>query len=371
MGRNSQRRRDEKRKRRAQQSARRDTGRDPRYSTSVLVQAGAHALAAGDTASAATIAAELAGRPDAARVARAEAAVMVSEIAEEGWDQALLCNLVRRSLSTRHARLVGVDVLGDDDVWPVVEILGLARTLPALPKLDDSAGHGPGIEDKVLAKVRALLAKAESTTFPEEAEALSAKAQELMTRHAIDHAVVSRGATGERPGGRRLVIDDPYAEAKSYLLGQVATANRCRAVYSSRLGFSTLFGFPADLVAVELLYTSLLVQGTRAMASAGRHDPGSRQPRFRRSFLLAYAGRIGERLVAVTAAQVDEADAVEGGWLLPVLAARDDAVEDAVAAVFPELVSRSMPIRDARGWAAGRAAADLADLAVGPAVRAG
>ncbi|MFE3753475.1 DUF2786 domain-containing protein [Nocardia tengchongensis] len=33
--------------------------------------------------------------------------------------------------------------------------------------------------------VRGLLAKAESTSLPEEAEALSAKAQELMTKYAL------------------------------------------------------------------------------------------------------------------------------------------------------------------------------------------
>ena len=37
----------------------------------------------------------------------------------------------------------------------------------------------------MLERVRALLAKAESTTFPEEADALTAKAQQLMTRHAL------------------------------------------------------------------------------------------------------------------------------------------------------------------------------------------
>ncbi len=371
MGRNSQRRREEKHRRRSRQSAGRPTGHERRYSTSALVQGVARALAAGDLALARSIGAELADRPDAARAARAEMATMVIRVAEQGWDQRLLANLVRRKLSARHARLLGADVLADDDVRPAVEVIAVVLVLPRLPRLDDSGGDGAGMDDKVLAKVRALLAKAESTTFSEEAEALSAKAQELMTRHAIDHAVVSQGDVGERPGGRRLVIDDPYADAKSYMLGQVAQANRCRAVFNEGLGFSTLFGFPADLVAAELLYTSLLVQSTRAMASAGRGDAGSRQPRFRRSFLLAYAVRIGERLVALTAAQVDEADQAGGGCLLPVLAARDEAVEDALTTVFPDMVSRPMLISDARGRAAGRAAADVADLAVGPAVRAG
>ena len=47
------------------------------------------------------------------------------------------------------------------------------------------------MDEKKLSRVRALLAKAESSSFPEEAEALSAKAQELMTRHALDRERIS------------------------------------------------------------------------------------------------------------------------------------------------------------------------------------
>ena len=43
-----------------------------------------------------------------------------------------------------------------------------------------------GADPKITERVRALLAKAESTTFPDEAEAFTAKAQELIAQHAID-----------------------------------------------------------------------------------------------------------------------------------------------------------------------------------------
>ena len=43
--------------------------------------------------------------------------------------------------------------------------------------------------DRILDKVRALLAKAESTQYAEEAAAYTAKAQELIATHAIDIAV--------------------------------------------------------------------------------------------------------------------------------------------------------------------------------------
>ena len=51
----------------------------------------------------------------------------------------------------------------------------------------------------MLARIRVLLAKAVKwTTFVEEADAFTAKAQELMARHAIDAAAVESSAA---PGG--------------------------------------------------------------------------------------------------------------------------------------------------------------------------
>ena len=49
----------------------------------------------------------------------------------------------------------------------------------------------------------------------------------------------------------------------------MAQANRCRVVWSKDLGLVTVIGFPADLDAVELLFTSLLVQANTAMLRAG------------------------------------------------------------------------------------------------------
>ena len=82
----------------------------------------------------------------------------------------------------------------------------------------------------MLAKIRALLAKAESTRFEAESDALTAKAQELMARHAIDDAVArSARSSEERPVARRIAVDQPYAVAKSHLLHVVATANGVRS----------------------------------------------------------------------------------------------------------------------------------------------
>lgn len=223
----------------------------------------------------------------------------------------------------------------------------------------------------VLAKIRALLAKAESTTFPAEAEALSAKAQELMARHRIDQVLVDGGQSSDEPVGRRITLDAPYAEAKFRLLGSVATANRCRAVLLSGMGCAHVIGFANDLDMTELLHTSLLVQATRAMTAAGPQADArgrSRTRSFRLSFLVAYAWRIGERLQEASTTAEAEVDAERGGNLLPVLARRDALVDEAMALAFPRTTRLRTSISNGAGWAAGAAAAELADLSAGEAL---
>lgn len=238
-----------------------------------------------------------------------------------------------------------------------------------------AAAAARAVDQRMLERVRALLAKAESTEFPEEAEALTARAQELMARHSIDDALLA-AAAAQRAGpsgpgeasGRRLFIDNPYEAAKAILLEVIATANRCRAVWHKPLGLSSVVGFPPDLDAVELLFTSLLVQASTAMLAAGsRRDAHgrSRTRSFRQSFLAAYAQRIGERLAEATghAERQAAAESSAGSDLLPVLAARSRVVDAAFEAMFAGSTTFSAgAVSNREGWYAGRAAADLATL---------
>jgi hypothetical protein len=342
-----------------------------------------------------------------------------------GWQPADLVRCVVREYGARHGRLAGdgicaqlrgyspetvderwdaqlraldASVWWDDDAtylsqWVLkeridrtqalrtaVEVLVVVGGLPMLPMLGDPPGKarrgslnrdasasGAEADQRILAKIRALLAKAESTTFPDEAEAYSAKAQELMARHSIDYALLA-AATGGRhtPIGIRIGIDNPYESPKSTLLAEVAAANHCRAVWSTTLGFSTVVGHRADLDGVELLYTSLLVQATAAMLRQGSRTDGygrSRTRSFRQSFLNAYAIRIGQRLRATTD-DVSRSVAAEAGRqnLLPVLAGREHEVRRTVADMFPGMVTKQLTISNREGWVSGTAAADLASL---------
>src|SRR5664280_2980372 len=83
-----------------------------------------------------------------------------------------------------------------------LEVLDLIAGLPDLEKLIPVPGSArptgataqpqrAAIDERVLSRIRALLAKAESSTFPAEAETFTAGAQALMARHSIDHALLA------------------------------------------------------------------------------------------------------------------------------------------------------------------------------------
>ncbi len=298
--------------------------------------------------------------------------------------------VVASETGSAHVRLwaerTAVDRAGA--VATVLQVLGLLGALPKLERLLPLPGESrhrvaaPEVGEadrKVLGKVRGLLAKAESTEFPDEAEALSAKAQELMSRYSLHQAVLDHD-NGRDPAvsGRRLWLDAPYADAKALLVQAVATANRARTVWSSHLGFATVIGAEVDLDSVELLVTSLLVQANRAMLAAGRHTTRSGTSRtrsFRQSFVVAYATRIGERLESATSSATAEIDAemqrVEpeaDPRLLPVLAARADATEELTERLFPTMIQRGVSASNRAGLVAGRAAADQAQFDVRGAV---
>lgn len=280
----------------------------------------------------------------------------------------------------------------DDASWSrivagAVEAAAVFLNLPEVEQHWPSPGHSRAgvdnaatdIDDRILSRVRNLLAKAESTTFEAEAESFTAAAQSLMARHSIDLALVAaqgQRSPGDAPHGLRIGLDNPYEHAKALLLDVVARANNCRTVWSKQWSYSTVVGFPAELIGVQNLFTSLLVQATAALQREGsrvRRDGSSRTRSFRASFLMSYATRIGERLQEATddeTARAGAEAAASGQDLLPVLASRRRETDDAFERMFPETTQvRTAMTPDHGGWAAGRAAADVARLAAGAEIR--
>lgn len=236
----------------------------------------------------------------------------------------------------------------------------------------DAGGPSQAVDPKILGRIRGLLAKAESTDFPDEAEALSTKAQQLITRHAIDTALLHRSTAPEdyAVSARRIHLDNPYLREKVHLLTEIGRVNTTRTVWSERLAIATVIGPAGEIAQVELLFTSLLVQATRAMRAQSRRSsaPG-RTTAFRRSFLMGFAVRIGERLreahEQAARAAAEDADDRTPGQLVPVMRARAESVRREAERLFP----RTRPMRahrvDTTGWTAGTGAADAATLTAG------
>ena len=276
--------------------------------------------------------------------------------------------------------------------WPMVEassaILALALDrLPPLERLGPRPGRAtPGrshvdVDERLLTKVRMMLAKAESTPYEAEAEAFTAAAHSLMTRHSIDRAVLdatSPAQASSGPGAVRVPIPAPYAREKFSLLSAVGRANRCKAVWQDHFGLATVVGFDVDRRTVELLFASLLVQATVAMQGHRASHPGIDARTFRRSFLTGFTHRVAERLSQVSAAETEAAAGQgaaghlgPGGSTTPgrgtdvvrILADRERAVESSARERFPGTrAMRSRARLEAEGWYSGRAAADRASL---------
>jgi hypothetical protein len=214
----------------------------------------------------------------------------------------------------------------------------------------------------VLDKVRKLLAKAEDPACtPAEAEALTAKATELIAKYGIDLAVLAaQRPEPHRIGDRRIALDAPYAREKAHLLHVIARSMRCQGV---NLGdrIVHLFGVEDDLRCVELVFASLLVQAARALA-AERVPAHAHAAAWRRSWYVGFAQAVGGRFQeADLRTRLNEPAAARPGLEL-VLADRATAVEQAISDQYPQLVSGRRRRLTGNGFASGRAAGHRADL---------
>jgi hypothetical protein len=223
---------------------------------------------------------------------------------------------------------------------------------------------------EMLAKIRKLLAMAEdpAATAPE-AEAFTAKAAELIAKYGIDQALLAEAQPHmDAVGDRVLVMDAPYARDKIHLLYTVATAMRCKGVYHTRWANGGrqlsmhLFGFGADLDRVELLFTSLLVQASHALA--GERVPMFENPAaYRRSWYQGYSSAIGRRLRHAEARAAQQASPTSTGKSMElVLVDRTALVADAFANAYPKLGRGRARQLSGTGRGNGYAAGQRADL---------
>ena len=191
----------------------------------------------------------------------------------------------------------------------------LFAPLDALPDPESAArGDDPGADQ--VRRVTALLAKAEATSSPEEAEAYLAKAALVAQRHSIDVAVAAMRPTAAptAPTHRMLTIGAPRRALNSLLVSlyvQVARAWGVRVDIGHGSTYVVGYGMPADLDQVESVFaTASTLMAARAQEHVGAGTwrgtqyrvagkPGSRPVTAavaRNAFCLGFIERLGQRL---------------------------------------------------------------------------
>jgi hypothetical protein len=223
--------------------------------------------------------------------------------------------------------------------------------------------------EKLLDRVRKLLAKAEAEgVTPPEAQALTAKAAELMARYGIDRALLAAVRPETDAAGSRMVdLDNPWKRVKAHLLCGLGAAMRCQCILlTTRTGLRVhIFGYDSDIERTDVLYTSVLVQMSHGLATAVVPDRAS--PRaWRRSWLLGFGAAVIGRVKAAEHAAQARAEhappqAQTGKSTALVLADRSLVIRAAVQREYP-VTRAARTTYSGTGYGAGYEKGQRADL---------
>lgn len=234
-------------------------------------------------------------------------------------------------------------------------------------------------------RINKLLAQAESTEFPEEADAALAMAQRLMTKYSIDEAMLREAKPGEAVEEiteLKLVYTGGMRKAL-YMLGhRLAEYNGCRAFFTDKRHAKprnitvTVIGFPKDLERIELLDTSLKLQCAVALKrfTAENIDPSWHRGYKRnekREFVIGFVEGVAVKLELAEEEAVREAAEERGTGVELALRSRKDQVDDWTDTAYPNL--RSIRSRMQRGSVTAKAKGidegKRANTSVDPALR--
>jgi len=225
---------------------------------------------------------------------------------------------------------------------------------------------------RLLDRVHKLLAKAEDESVtPPEAQALTAKAAELMAKYGIDRALLAadRPET-DRPTSKMIDIDNPWARVKAHLLCGLGSALRCQCILLSGARPGTrihVFGYASDIERTDVLYASVLIQMWHGLAGA-QVPAWSRSPRaWRRSWLLGFAAAVIARVRAAEQHAEQAASAEPDGdssRAALVLADRSLVIRQNVADAYPH-TRKARVTYTGNGYGAGYAQGKRADIGTG------
>lgn len=224
-------------------------------------------------------------------------------------------------------------------------------------------------QEKMLKRVQGLLAKAEDEgATEEEADALTAKAAELMAKYSIDAALLSAKAdVREIPCDKKIKFEGSYCRQHVFLYYAILRAFGGEGLLTvsptrgrnHNIDYYVLhvYGFEANLFAVDVLYTSLYQQGVTRSKRVPYYEHAKT---WRVSFWTGFTSVVSKRLEDANATVKD---AGEPGTAL-VLRDRTAVVKAKMGADHPRMRSSraQTSVNSANGYNAGEAAGHKANL---------
>lgn len=233
--------------------------------------------------------------------------------------------------------------------------------------------------DKMLAKIRGLLAKADRTDNAAEAETFREKAFELLAKYGIDEAMATRGGTTEEDvEGNKLkavtfTVRDAYAEERILLIWGIARSLHCAGI---RLDVDKvqIWGVTRHVRRVRFLYDLLHSQMVSEASRARPKNPFAvglntmtgdvkNVTQYRADFMLGFSNRVSDRLRAQEARAAGMYDGTNGGSEAALMLADD--YNRALAAMrkrYPNTSAGKARTGHGEGYGAGQAAGNRADV---------
>lgn len=177
-------------------------------------------------------------------------------------------------------------------------------------------------------QIQKLLLKAQTTT-PEEAEILTAKAEELMLKYGIDQAMLNSRTTGKKERIEKLHIPFKGIYAMSYMrmMSEIARAyggddGNVETYYSQWKNDVTLTvaGFESDVAQLKVLLASLQLQAVVALNTWAKSSDGipdwmkpMQKYKARRTFIQSFGQGAATRIRKARSSAVKEAESTTPG----------------------------------------------------------
>lgn len=161
------------------------------------------------------------------------------------------------------------------------------------------------MNDDKLARVRKLLAQADSVAGTHEADVFNTKAFDLIARYGLDETQARmRETTGPAPVERyEFAVEGTYQLQQAFLFQVLAKAVHCAPIRSGEL--QIVYGSAANIERLKLLFATLRMQMfSGAEKITGRAGTTTRRARL--SWMVGFAESVSDRLGAAERAAVED-----------------------------------------------------------------